>query len=101
MIRGSFHTTYTKCGRQECECFTGKGHMCRRITWTENAKPRTRGVPADHAGWAKKLTEAYKKYRKNRKMIKRSEAKTNKLLDQLEAKIVGQSWESNEGFKMR
>jgi hypothetical protein len=100
MIRGSFHQTHTKCGKKECECFAGKGHLCRRMTWSENAIQRTKAVPPSQEIWVKSMTENYKKFRQNRKGIKASEVKINKLLDQIEAKIIKESWNKNKKFKV-
>ncbi len=100
MIRGSYHETYTKCGRQGCECETGKGHPCQRITWREKTKPRTKGVPDDQKEWAKLMTESYKKFRKYRKGIKDTDVLINHVLNELEAIIVEETWKKNKKFTL-
>lgn len=100
MIRGSFHKTFTKCGRKECKCATGKGHPCQRITWREESKARTKGVPVSQEEWVRKMTKNYKDFRENRKKIKMLEVKINSILNELEAEIVAESWEKNTKFEI-
>ena len=100
MVRGSFHETFTKCGRKGCDCETGSGHPCQRITWREKSKASTKGVPDDQKKWAKEMTENYKKFRKYRHEVKKLEVIINQILNEFEAQTVEDSWGKNKNFKI-
>jgi len=88
MIRGSFGLASRKCGKPSCWCAEGTGHPVTRITWTEQARSRTKTIPADEVAWVEAMTNTYKRFRKNRQALRALERKLNAALDALEAKTV-------------
>ena len=88
MIRGKFGVAYRRCGTSTCWCARGKGHPVNRITWTEQARSRTKAIPAEDIEWIKQRTEAYRRFRKRRQALRVLEDKINAALDAFEAKTV-------------
>jgi mRNA-degrading endonuclease RelE of RelBE toxin-antitoxin system len=41
MVPGSYNEVYCRCGKSNCWCSSGKGHPFRRITFSEDGKPKT------------------------------------------------------------
>lgn len=88
MIRGSFGTAYRKCGKPSCWCAEGAGHPVNRITWTEQARSRTKAIPAEETAWVEAMTDTYKHFRKNRQALRALERKINAAIDEFEVKTV-------------
>lgn len=88
MIRGSFGTAYRKCGKPSCWCAEGAGHPVTRMTWTEQARSRTKTIPAEEVAWVEAMTDNYKRFRKNRQALRALERKINAAIDEFEAKTV-------------
>ncbi len=81
ILKGSYHFVYTKCGKENCHCFKGEGHLHSRITWRENGIPYTSKVPIEYKEQIQTLTASYKKVRKLNKELDELDMKTRKLLD--------------------
>jgi hypothetical protein len=88
MIKGSFSTSYRRCGQANCRCAEGKGHPMNRISYTDQGKSRTKLVRAEDIEWAKQMTEFYKRFRKDRQALRQLEKKLNLAIDQLETKTI-------------
>lgn len=88
MLRGTFGVAYRKCGKSTCYCAAGKGHPYSRITWSEEARSRTKTIPSQDTAWAQKLTENYRRFRKTRRTLREFEQDLKALLDQLEDQLV-------------
>lgn len=99
MIRGSFGTAHRKCGKPNCWCVDGAGHPVMRITWTEDARARTKAIPVEDADWAEAMTSNYKRFRKNRQALRALERKINAALDELETKTVEKTKPKKEYLK--
>lgn len=96
MIRGVYHETRTKCGRKNCKCYDGEGHLCRRITWSDDGKSKIKSIPNIHEDWAQENTINYKIYRKGRQKLSELDREIQNLLDLLERDIVKETWKSNK-----
>ena len=99
MIRGSFSTSYRRCGRDNCWCADGDGHPMNRISFSDDGKSRTKVVSAEDIEWAKLMTESYQRFRKDRQALRQLEKKINIAIDQLEGKIVQRTAAKN-GYKI-
>jgi hypothetical protein len=88
ILRGSYALVYTKCGRSNCWCSTGKGHPHPRITWKQCGQGTTRKVPRDQIDWIQKVTANYRRFRLQRREIVAIEATLQELLDQHELRMV-------------
>jgi hypothetical protein len=88
LLRGSFATVYTKCGKDTCWCKDGKGHPHSRLTWNEEGQGYTRKVPKDEIPWILEATEHYRQFRLLRRRLKELEARSKSILDQLEEQTV-------------
>ncbi len=99
MIRGSFGIATRKCGKPNCWCAKGTGHLVKRITWTEKARSRTQTIPAEDVTWIETMTGNYRRFRKNRQALRTLERKINTVVDELEAKIVAATKRQKEYLK--
>ncbi len=88
MIKGSFSTSYRRCGQANCRCAEGQGHPMNRISYTDQGKSRTKLVSLEDIEWAKQMTEIYKRFRKDRQALRQLEKKLNAAIDQLETKTI-------------
>lgn len=84
MVKGTFRQVYQRCGKPTCRCVDGQGHLSIRISWTENARSRTKAIPSQDVAWIKSMTGNYKKFRKTRQRIRELNNELNSLLDALE-----------------
>ena len=91
MLKGSYHFVYTKCGKENCRCFKGEGHLHSRITWRENGIPYTSKVPIEHRKQIQTLTASYKLVRKLRKELDELDKKCKKFLDNNEKTVEKRS----------
>ncbi len=83
MVRGSFSTVYRRCGKQTCWCADPgqKGHVCTRITWTENGISRTKTVNEEDLKYLRKSVETYRTFRRRRRQLRSEEKLLEKLMD--------------------
>lgn len=88
LLRGSFATVYTKCGRDTCWCKDGKGHPHSRITWNEKGQGYTRKIPKDEIPWVLEVTEHYRKFRSLKQNLRKLEARSKSILVQLEEQTI-------------
>jgi len=88
MIKGSFSTSYRRCGQPNCRCAEGEGHLMNRISYTDQGKSRTKTVQHKDIEWAKQMTQTYKRFRKDRQALRELEKKINTAIDQLETKTI-------------
>ncbi len=91
MLKGSYHFVYTKCGKENCRCFKGEGHLHSRITWRENGIPYTSKVPIEYREQIQTLTASYKNVRKLKKELDELDVKIRKLLDNYEKTVEKRS----------
>ena len=99
MIRGSFGTAYRKCGKPNCWCAEGVGHPVNRITWTENARSRTKAIPAKDTRWVATRAENYKCFRKNRRSLRALDKELNREIDELAAQLVDDTRQQKDYLK--
>lgn len=88
LLRGSYATVYTKCGKANCWCREGKGHPHPRITWSEKGRPMTRKVPHDHIEWIGEVTNSYRQFRSQRREMIKLETEIKTMLDVLENDMI-------------
>lgn len=98
MIKGSFSTSYRRCGQANCRCADGVGHPMNRISYTDQGKSRTKLVRSDDIEWARQMTEVYKRFRKDRQALRLLEKRINLAIDQLEAKTIKRT-EAKKGYQ--
>ena len=98
MIQGVFHETRTKCGRKNCRCYEGEGHLCRRLTWSDNGKSKIKSIPVEHEEWAHETTRNYKSFRKGRQRLTELDKEIQELLDLLESEIIKETWKENKNI---
>jgi len=60
MVRGSYLQYYRKCGKLNCKCVKGKGHLFRRIAFSDKGHTRTIKIPKQDVAWIKKVTNNYR-----------------------------------------
>ena len=96
MIKGVFHETRTKCGRKNCKCYEGEGHLCRRITWSDHGKSRIKSISSAHEAWAQENTRLYKSFRKGRQKLTEMDKEIQELLDLLESELIKETWKKNK-----
>ena len=89
MIRGTYVETHRKCGKPTCWCANdSKGHPSYQISWTKDAKSRSKAVPREDIFWIKEMTENYRKWRTIRSNIRKLEDELRILIDKLEDDII-------------
>lgn len=91
MLRGSFGVAYRRCGTPTCWCADSHGHPVNRITWTEQSVSRTKSIREEDIVWVKEQTDAYRRFRKNRKALREVERQINSALDAVEEKTVNRT----------
>lgn len=91
MVRGTFCEIYVKCGKDNCWCKEGKGHLHRRMSIRENGKSHQRAVPKDEHVWIENMTNSYREFRNMRRDVIKLEKQIKSLLDQYEEQIVKKS----------
>lgn len=64
MLKGSYCSVYTKCGKASCWCADGVGHKHSRLSWREAGKSRIRSIPSEDIDWVKQMTKNYSKFKK-------------------------------------
>ena len=89
MIRGTYVETHRKCGKPTCWCANeSKGHPSYQISWTKDAKSRSKAIPREDIAWIKEMTENYRKWRTIRSNIRKLEEELRNLIDKLEYDII-------------
>lgn len=89
MIRGTYVETHRKCGKSTCWCVKEiKGHPSYQISWTKDAKSRSKSIPREDSNWIKEMTSNYRKWRTTRSSIRKLEDELRILIDKLEDDII-------------
>ena len=89
MIRGTYVETHRKCGKATCWCAKeSKGHPSYQISWTKDAKSRSKAIPSEDILWIKEMTSNYRKWRTTRANIRKLEDELRVLIDKLENDII-------------
>ena len=90
MLRGSFGKNYRRCGKASCWCAKAEeGHPHYRITWGKNSQAFTRVIPKEDVDWIKIQTQAFKQFKKLRRLLRELNDKQRALFDKLEDEIIG------------
>jgi hypothetical protein len=88
MVPGSYNEVYCRCGKSNCWYSSGKGHPFRRITFSEDGKPKTKSVREENVEWIKKVTQNYRQFREGQRKIREYEKRLAKLLDRYLKEII-------------
>jgi hypothetical protein len=89
IIRGTYVETHRKCGKSTCWCAKeSKGHPSYQISWTKDAKSRSKAIPKEDIFWIKEMTDNYRKWRTIRSNIRKLEDELRILIDKLENDII-------------
>lgn len=96
MVPGSYNEVYCRCGKKNCWCYKGKGHLFRRITFSEDGKPKTKSIRGENVGWIKKITHNYRQFRQGQRKIKEYEVRLGRLLDKYLKEIIVKTREKKE-----
>ena len=91
MVKGTFRQVYQRCGKPTCRCVDAQGHLSIRISWTEDAKSRTKAIPNADVAWIKSMTDNYKRFRKTRQRLRELNDELNRMLDALEREILNKT----------
>jgi hypothetical protein len=89
MIRGTYVETHRKCGKPNCWCAKQDvGHPSYQISWTQDAKSRSKAIPKEDIAWIKEMTGNYRKWRTARANIRKLENELRVLIDKIENDIL-------------
>jgi len=89
MIRGTYVETHRKCGKPTCWCANeDKGHPSYQISWTKDAKSRSKAIPREDIAWIKEMTGNYRKWRTIRSNIRKLENELRILIDKWEDDVI-------------
>jgi hypothetical protein len=89
MIRGTYVETHRKCGKPNCWCAEQDvGHPSYQISWTQDAKSRSKAIPKEDIAWIKEMTGNYRKWRTARANIRKLETELRVLIDKIENDIL-------------
>ncbi len=91
MLPGAYKEVYCKCGKPNCWCYKKRGHLFRRITWSENGQSRTKAIPEEDIGWIKELSGNYREFQKKRRQIKELEGILKDLLGEHARAVIEKS----------
>jgi hypothetical protein len=96
MAPGSYSQVYCRCGRKNCRCYNGKGHLCSRITFSEEGKSKTKSIHEENIGWIKKVTQNYRDFKEGAKKIKEYDMRLFELLDKYLKETIEQTRKEKE-----
>ena len=89
MIRGTYVEAHRKCGKLNCWCANeSKGHPSYQISWTKDAKSRSKAISKEDIFWIKEMTGNYRKWRTIRSNIRKLEEELRTLIDKSENDII-------------
>ena len=90
MVRGSYSIVHLRCGKATCWCAKSEqnGHVCTRITWTENGTSRTKTIKEEDRERLRKAVETYRMYRQKRRQLRTQEKLLEELLNKHEQEIA-------------
>ena len=91
MIPGSYKEVMRKCGKENCWCHDnpeGKGHILRRITWTENGKSRSLSIKEENVKGVRIITNSFKEFKVKKRALQEKESQIHKFVDEFEKEIT-------------
>ena len=86
MMKGSFGTTYSRCGKTTCWCVDSdkNGHPCTKVMWTEEGGPKTRSVRDENKQTVLEAIEQYRKFKVLRRNLSIEVKGLEEMLDVFE-----------------
>lgn len=88
MLKGSYCSVYTKCGKASCWCAEGVGHKHSRLSWREAGKSRIRSIPSDDIAWVKKMIKNHSNFKKLTEKLAEVQDQIKTLLNHHAEKII-------------
>ena len=99
MVPGTYGEVFVKCGKENCWCKEKKGHLFRRITWSENGVSKTKSIPEKDIPWIIEATRNYRIFRKMKRELLALESKIKLELHVWENKQVKKSRKKKKMFQ--
>ena len=96
MAPGSYRKVYCRCGKNNCWCYSSKGHPYSRITFSEDGRSRTKAIHENNIGWIKKVTKNYRDFKEGQKKIREYDARLFELLNKYLKEIIMQTRDKKE-----
>ena len=91
MIPGSYKEVMRKCGKENCWCYDnpeGKGHILRRITWTENGKSRSLSIKEENVKDVRIITNSFKRFKEKKRLLQEKEKQIHKFVNRFEKEMI-------------
>jgi hypothetical protein len=88
MMRGSFGTTYSRCGKPTCWCADAEnnGHPCTKVMWTDEDGPKTRSVRDENKQIVSEAIGQYREFKELRRILSTEVKRLEEMLDVFERK---------------
>jgi len=96
MAPGSYGKVYCRCGKLNCWCSSGKGHLYSRIVFSEGSRSKTKSIHEDNIGWIKKVIDNYRDFKEAVKKIKEYDSLLFELLGKYLKEIIMQTRDKKE-----
>jgi hypothetical protein len=86
MMRGSFGTTHSRCGKPTCRCANPqeKGHPFAKLMWTDGTGPKTRVVKNEDTQTVLEAIDQYREFKRLRRNLREDSRLLEELLDAYE-----------------
>lgn len=81
--RGSFVTVWRKCGKSNCRCATGEGHLTKHLSIKEGGRHRVVYIRPEVEVKVAKEAGAYRRFRQARAQLAKLARQTLALIDEL------------------
>jgi len=93
LVRGSFGTTYRRCGKSTCWCaeIKKRGHPCTRLVWVDETGAKTRSVREEDRQTVANAVEQYREFKQMRRQLGVEETKLEELLNNFERETTKNS----------
>lgn len=91
MIPGSYKEVKRKCGKENCWCHDnpeGKGHVLKRITWTENGKSRSLSIKEENVRDVRIITNSFKEFKEKKRSLQEKEKQIHKFVNRFENELI-------------
>lgn len=93
VITGSYDEGYRRCGKSNCWCQNGKGHLLRRVRWIDNGVSRSKTVKPVEKERIFEAIKNYKIYRDQLKELAMIEVEIKKKLKLVLVKKTNAFWQ--------
>jgi len=90
LLPGSVYSLRRRCGKENCRCARGQLHATTVLSYRGGPKPQTVTPSAEQVESLRKMTDAYRRFRKARARLVRLQRQMLELVDQLQGQRVQQ-----------